>query len=487
MVFVCDKCDKTFQWKKSLKRHKEIDHKKSKTFYRECLHCERIFENESQLFDHVRKSHGFYDGVRNVFIPPTSGKHSMKKTQKKSDGGSKRSDLLTKEFKKIGESFKATTNPNFKFKHPFCMMIAGPSRSGKTQWTMNLLRAKDDRIEPSPDKIVYCYMHWQQHYEGLRQFAPDTQFHEGLPHAHFLKELENCVVVLDDLMDVAMKEPAIMSIFTEGSHHRNVSVIFLSQNIFHQGKHSRTMSLNVQYMVLFKNARDQSQIQTLARQMFPTDWRSFLNHYKVETSKEYGHVILDLHPSTPDDQRIIVPLKMQTPTPSIVEQYYRMSNPYAQPLREAEQKMTAILFDPNISLEEKVKEHADALQTFTMMREKYQQIERGKHYSSPVGIITNPTPTPSGIRNLPASSPTPPGIHLDDEQVPSEESDIEPDTTMESLHYGEILPDGSDPRMLSLEDTLSDRKRKLDYIQKHIKDDEDRESGAGKKTYNLRK
>ena len=479
MVFVCDKCDKTFQEKKSLKLHKKTDHNKVKTFYRECLHCDNIFKNESLLFDHVRKNHGFYDGLRNVFIPPNSRKQS--RDQKKID------KPPTNEFKMIGKSFKASTNPNFKFKHPFCMMIAGPSRSGKTQWVMNLLRQKDESIEPPPEKIVYCYMHWQQHYEGLRQFSPSTQFHEGLPHAHFLKELENCVIIIDDLMDVAMKEPAIMSIFTEGSHHRNVSVIFLSQNIFHQGKHSRTMSLNVQYMVLFKNARDQSQIQTLARQMFPTDWHSFLNHYKVETSKEYGHVILDLHPGTPDDQRIIVPLKMQTPSPSIVEQYYRMSNPYAQPLREAERKMTSTLFDPNISPEEKVKEHASALQTFTLMREKYQQIERGKHYSSPAGIITSPTPTPSGIKSLPVSSPTPPGIHLRDGQALSEESDVEPDTMGESLHYGEILPDGSDPRMLSLEDTLSDRKRKLDYIQKHIKDDEDRESGAGKKTYNLRK
>ena len=122
---------------------------------------------------------------------------------------------------------------NFKFLHPFCMMVAGPSRSGKTQWTVKLLSEKNERIEPVPGQIIYCYAHWQEKYEGLKQLAPETQFHQGLPRVQFLKQLENCVVVLDDLMDVAMKEPAIMSIFTEGSHHRNVSVIFLSQNIFH--------------------------------------------------------------------------------------------------------------------------------------------------------------------------------------------------------------------------------------------------------------
>ena len=142
-------------------------------------------------------------------------------------------------------------------------------------------------------------------------------------------------------MEVAMKDPNVMSIFTEGSHHRNVSVLFLLQNIFHQGKHSRTMSLNVQYMVLFKNARDKAQIQTLGRQMFPTDWRSFLQHFEAETSKEYGHVIIDLHPSTPDDQRI-VSTSMQTsetPSPSFPDQYLKMSNPYAQPVMDAQIKL----------------------------------------------------------------------------------------------------------------------------------------------------
>jgi hypothetical protein len=161
--------------------------------------------------------------------------------------------------------FDVTTNESFKFKHPFCMMVAGPSRSGKTQWVIDLLREKETRIHPVPLKIVYCYAHWQPKYGELKSFAPSTHFNKGLPYASFFKQLEHCIIVIDDLMEVAMKDPNVMSIFTEGSHHRNVSVLFLSQNIFHQGKHSRTMSLNVQYMVLFKNARDKAQVQTLAK------------------------------------------------------------------------------------------------------------------------------------------------------------------------------------------------------------------------------
>ena len=63
--------------------------------------------------------------------------------------------------------------------------------------------------------------------------------------------------------------------------------------------------MNTQYMVLFKNARDQTQIGVLARQIFPSDWRQFLEYYKKETSVPFGHVILDFHPTTHNDDRIV--------------------------------------------------------------------------------------------------------------------------------------------------------------------------------------
>ena len=50
----------------------------------------------------------------------------------------------------------------FKFKHRFCMMVAGPSRSGKTQWVVRLLKERRERIEPPVDGVVFCYSHWQE-------------------------------------------------------------------------------------------------------------------------------------------------------------------------------------------------------------------------------------------------------------------------------------------------------------------------------------
>ena len=50
---------------------------------------------------------------------------------------------------------------------------------------------------------------------------------------------------------------------------RVISVIYIVQNLFHQGKGSRSISLNSHYLLLFKNPRDKLQILTLAKQMYP--------------------------------------------------------------------------------------------------------------------------------------------------------------------------------------------------------------------------
>jgi hypothetical protein len=37
----------------------------------------------------------------------------------------------------------------------------------------------------------------------------------------------------------------VASLFTKKSHHRNISVMYIVQNLFHRGKHHTAISLNV--------------------------------------------------------------------------------------------------------------------------------------------------------------------------------------------------------------------------------------------------
>ena len=40
------------------------------------------------------------------------------------------------------------------------------------------------------------------------------------------------ILILDDLMEQVVKDPKIMSVFNESSHHKNISVLFLMQNMY---------------------------------------------------------------------------------------------------------------------------------------------------------------------------------------------------------------------------------------------------------------
>ena len=85
---------------------------------------------------------------------------------------------------------------------------------------------------------------------------------------------------VDDQMIDASKDKRIVNLFTRGTHHRNLSVIYSVKNLSHQGKGSRSISLNSHYLVLFKNPRDKLQIWTLAKQMYPGQTDFFLNQYE---------------------------------------------------------------------------------------------------------------------------------------------------------------------------------------------------------------
>ena len=53
--------------------------------------------------------------------------------------------------------------------------------------------------------------------------------------AYFSVKKRN-LIVIDDQMIEAGKDNRIVNLFTKGSHHRNLSVIYIVQNLFHQGK-----------------------------------------------------------------------------------------------------------------------------------------------------------------------------------------------------------------------------------------------------------
>ena len=87
-----------------------------------------------------------------------------------------------------------------------------------------------------------------------QQFAGHVRFHEGVP-ADFNSREKPCLIILDDLLNSAYSKD-VCDLFTKDSNHRNISVILITQNVFHQGKCCRDISLKAKYIVVLKNLCD---------------------------------------------------------------------------------------------------------------------------------------------------------------------------------------------------------------------------------------
>ena len=184
------------------------------------------------------------------------------------------------------------------FVHPCTAIIAGPTSCGKTRFVFRLIDNAEIMIEPPPSKIVYCYGEYQQ----LFCLYPRVDFRRGLPDINDFDGSEPVLLVLDDLMDETNE--TVANLFTKSSHHRNVSVVFLAQNLFPKDRFARTISLNAHYMILFKNPRDATQFANLARQMYPKSWQFAVEAYKDATSEPYSYLLVDFRPDQDESLRL---------------------------------------------------------------------------------------------------------------------------------------------------------------------------------------
>jgi hypothetical protein len=179
---------------------------------------------------------------------------------------------------------------------------AGPTSSGKTVLTKKLINAANHMISPPPEEIVYNYSVYQPIYDEMRG---NIVFSEGItPIDEIPRDLKHRLWVLDDQLYTAQDSQQIVDTFIKYSHHLNISIILLTQNLFSQGKHFRTISLNTQYMFLLKSARDRSTVQSLARQIYPENVKFLSECYADAVSKPYGFLFIDLKPQTSDLYRV---------------------------------------------------------------------------------------------------------------------------------------------------------------------------------------
>ena len=98
-------------------------------------------------------------------------------------------------------------------------------------------------------------------------------------------------------MTEAGDSKTLSNLFTKRAHHKNLTVLYLVQNVYNKSKSQRTVSLNTHYNVVFRNERDASQFRSLAYQMHPGDARWLLAAFNDATKEPFGYLVLDHHPT----------------------------------------------------------------------------------------------------------------------------------------------------------------------------------------------
>jgi hypothetical protein len=96
-----------------------------------------------------------------------------------------------------------------------------------------------------------------------------------------------------------MYSRAVCVLFTKGSHHRNNSVILITQIFFHQAPHCRGISLNAKYLVVLKTFVIGTSLHT-SREDLPEASASLRDAYLEATLNPHGYMILDFDQDTDD-------------------------------------------------------------------------------------------------------------------------------------------------------------------------------------------
>ena len=204
------------------------------------------------------------------------------------------------------EAQSQSMNTVIKLHTPTTIGIYGPTQCGKTKFVVSLLKEANVLFTKPVEEIYYCYEVYQDTYTELKEAeskgVEKVCFHQGMPHVDDCREWaymkSHIVIVLDDLMTDLTKHPEMVKFATVDCHHKNITMILLLHNIFPPGL--RTVSLNIHYVVLFKNKRDTLQVETLGRRVMKNKVKYFFACFQQAVRKPFGYLLVDMHPHSDD-------------------------------------------------------------------------------------------------------------------------------------------------------------------------------------------
>lgn len=198
------------------------------------------------------------------------------------------------------------------FKLPFNAIVAGSSGSGKTTWVRNVLAIKHRIFSTNPRKVFWFYavhqpIYLQMKREGIIDELIDVN--NNVPTYESLSDMVSpykdrggSIVVFDDCLTLLTKE--FENIFCRLSHHQNIGIFFMTQNLLYQNQSYRTMSLNTHYFIVMKTDRALAQIGILGKQICPENIKFIIQAFIAATRKPYSYLVIDIKPETKTEIRL---------------------------------------------------------------------------------------------------------------------------------------------------------------------------------------
>ena len=206
------------------------------------------------------------------------------------------------------DDLESFTSDDLKIDTPARIFFSGPSGSGKTSFIKDFLCNSVDVFNHPVKNIVFCYGVDQPMYSEMRElFHGEIKFVYGFPsyiEDYLNNRGQHDLLIVDDLIEEVSESKQFLKYYMKLSHHWNFSIITLTQNLFFKSTHLRSCSLQASAFFLFKTRRGLDQIQTIGRQLFPTNPNFLLESFKKATRGDFGYLFVNLSPRCPDILRI---------------------------------------------------------------------------------------------------------------------------------------------------------------------------------------
>jgi len=139
-------------------------------------------------------------------------------------------------------------------------VTASPTSCEKTAWVLKLVQNASYMIDLPPSRIHYCYGEYQCFFHDYSSVI----FREGLPEMtdDVFDGRQLTLLIIDDLMSETNQ--LIAEIFTKILHHRNISVIYMTQNVFEKKIRPNHQSQLTLSRLIQKSSRCQSVCRAFA-------------------------------------------------------------------------------------------------------------------------------------------------------------------------------------------------------------------------------